>query len=270
MKIKIRRIMPSIILIIALLITFSFITGFNKVNGAAMGINPSYADNIGDSEDENAEYQDESTEDPLEGDDTDESEDMDTFICSKCGYVYDPVIGILDPDLNDGNNIYIAPGTKFEDLPADWACPICGAIKSDFEGDENLKNSDPQAWLAHLEHVLAMRSKHLVVLQRVIDAHLLKNPVHPSILSLYQAIQSSSKSVLKAQQVINDYKEYIANLNPGTGNDNGETLDSTPGTDEEIAGNSNGKENGNNKDNDNKKDNSDKGGGSSNGKNKNK
>ena len=27
----------------------------------------------------------------------------------------------------------IAPGTKFEDLPEDWVCPLCKHPKSDFE-----------------------------------------------------------------------------------------------------------------------------------------
>ncbi|HYA15038.1 MAG TPA: flavin reductase [Syntrophales bacterium] len=47
------------------------------------------------------------------------------YICSVCGYVYDPEKG--DPDNG------IKPGTRFEDLPADWMCPICGADKSKFE-----------------------------------------------------------------------------------------------------------------------------------------
>ncbi len=50
---------------------------------------------------------------------------MDKYVCSVCGYVYDPALG--DPDNG------IKPGTKFEDLPNDWQCPICGASKSDFE-----------------------------------------------------------------------------------------------------------------------------------------
>jgi len=50
---------------------------------------------------------------------------MDRYVCQICGYVYDPEKG--DPE-ND-----IAPGTKFEDLPDDWVCPICGAGKDDFE-----------------------------------------------------------------------------------------------------------------------------------------
>jgi len=47
------------------------------------------------------------------------------YTCSVCGYTYDPEKG--DPDQG------IKPGTKFEDLPTDWTCPICGADKSKFE-----------------------------------------------------------------------------------------------------------------------------------------
>jgi rubredoxin len=50
---------------------------------------------------------------------------MDRYVCTICGYVYDPANG--DPDNG------VAPGTKFEDLPDDWECPICGASKDDFE-----------------------------------------------------------------------------------------------------------------------------------------
>jgi flavin reductase (DIM6/NTAB) family NADH-FMN oxidoreductase RutF/rubredoxin len=47
--------------------------------------------------------------------------------CQLCHYVYesekgDPISGI-------------EPGTKFEDLPDDWTCPICGAEKSMFVRD---------------------------------------------------------------------------------------------------------------------------------------
>ncbi len=47
--------------------------------------------------------------------------------CQLCHYTYesekgDPISGI-------------EPGTKFEDLPDDWCCPICGADKSMFDRD---------------------------------------------------------------------------------------------------------------------------------------
>jgi rubredoxin len=30
----------------------------------------------------------------------------------------------------------VAPGTKWEDVPDDWVCPVCGAPKEDFEKEE--------------------------------------------------------------------------------------------------------------------------------------
>lgn len=54
-----------------------------------------------------------------------EEKEMDKYVCKVCGYVYDPEKG--DPDNG------IEPGTKFEDLPEDWTCPVCGAGKDQFE-----------------------------------------------------------------------------------------------------------------------------------------
>ena len=50
---------------------------------------------------------------------------MEKYVCSVCGYVYNPEKG----DPNNG----VPAGTKFEDLPDDWSCPVCGAAKSQFE-----------------------------------------------------------------------------------------------------------------------------------------
>ncbi|SHJ43045.1 Rubredoxin [Dethiosulfatibacter aminovorans DSM 17477] len=50
---------------------------------------------------------------------------MDKWECIPCGYIYDPSEGD-----EDGG---IAPGVKFEDLPEDWVCPLCGAGKEDFQ-----------------------------------------------------------------------------------------------------------------------------------------
>lgn len=50
---------------------------------------------------------------------------MAKYVCVLCGYVYDPEVG--DPDSG------IPAGTPFEEIPDDWACPICGATKSDFQ-----------------------------------------------------------------------------------------------------------------------------------------
>ena len=50
---------------------------------------------------------------------------MKKYVCSICGYVY-------DEEADDPEN-GIEPGTKWEDLPDDWACPLCGAGKDMFE-----------------------------------------------------------------------------------------------------------------------------------------
>ena len=47
------------------------------------------------------------------------------YICRACGLIYDESLG----DADSG----IAPGTRFEDIPDDWACPLCGVTKADFE-----------------------------------------------------------------------------------------------------------------------------------------
>ena len=54
-----------------------------------------------------------------------EENKMKKYICTLCGYEYDPEEG--DPDSG------IDPGTAWEDVPDDWVCPVCGAGKEDFE-----------------------------------------------------------------------------------------------------------------------------------------
>lgn len=50
---------------------------------------------------------------------------MDKYVCSVCGYVYDPEVG----DEDHG----VVPGTPFDKLPEDWVCPVCGVGKDEFE-----------------------------------------------------------------------------------------------------------------------------------------
>ena len=39
------------------------------------------------------------------------------YECTLCGYIYDEEV----------------EGVKWEDLPEDWTCPLCGASKDDFQ-----------------------------------------------------------------------------------------------------------------------------------------
>lgn len=50
---------------------------------------------------------------------------MKKYICLICGLIYEEALGWPE----DG----ILPGTKWEDVPASWSCPECGASKLDFE-----------------------------------------------------------------------------------------------------------------------------------------
>ncbi|RIH63549.1 High molecular weight rubredoxin [Mariniphaga sediminis] len=54
-----------------------------------------------------------------------EGGNMDPFVCTVCGFQYDPEEG--DPSAG------IPPGTPFEDLPDDYRCPICNAGKEYFK-----------------------------------------------------------------------------------------------------------------------------------------
>lgn len=51
----------------------------------------------------------------------------DMWMCqvANCGYIY-------NPDKGDKKG-KIKAGTKFEDLPDDWRCPVCGATKKGFK-----------------------------------------------------------------------------------------------------------------------------------------
>jgi len=51
---------------------------------------------------------------------------MSKYRCPECGYLYDETTG----DSHEG----YPPGTSFDDLPADFACPDCAVrFKEDFE-----------------------------------------------------------------------------------------------------------------------------------------
>ncbi len=49
---------------------------------------------------------------------------MAKYVCDVCGWVYDEEVG--DEALG------IEAGTKFDDLPEDFECPLCGVGKDQF------------------------------------------------------------------------------------------------------------------------------------------
>ena len=50
------------------------------------------------------------------------------YVCEACGWVYDEDEGCVSQG--------IAPGTKFEDLPDDFVCELCGLGKDMFAAQE--------------------------------------------------------------------------------------------------------------------------------------
>ena len=57
-----------------------------------------------------------------------EVELMKKYVCDVCGYIYDEAAG--DPDNG------IEAGTKWEDVPEDFVCPLCGVGKDQFSETE--------------------------------------------------------------------------------------------------------------------------------------
>ena len=49
---------------------------------------------------------------------------MKKYVCDVCGWVYDEEQGFPEAD--------IEPGTKWEDIPDDFECPLCGVGKDSF------------------------------------------------------------------------------------------------------------------------------------------
>lgn len=57
-----------------------------------------------------------------------EEKTMSKYRCTICNYIYDEAAG------DEANGI--APGTKWEDLPEDYICPICSVGKDQFEKED--------------------------------------------------------------------------------------------------------------------------------------
>jgi rubredoxin len=49
---------------------------------------------------------------------------MKKYVCGACGYIFDEAVGLESQG--------IAPGTKWEDIPDDFVCPVCGVGKDMF------------------------------------------------------------------------------------------------------------------------------------------
>ncbi|MBP3271231.1 MAG: rubredoxin [Ruminococcus sp.] len=49
------------------------------------------------------------------------------YVCDVCGYIYDEAEGCPEAG--------IEAGTKWEDVPEDFVCPLCGVGKDQFSAE---------------------------------------------------------------------------------------------------------------------------------------
>ena len=54
------------------------------------------------------------------------------YVCDVCGWEYDEEVGYPEAG--------IAPGTKWEDVPEDFECPLCNVGKDQFSEVEQKSN----------------------------------------------------------------------------------------------------------------------------------
>lgn len=92
------------------------------------------------------------------------------YVCRLCNYVYDEASG----DQKGG----ISPGTKFEDLPDTWKCPVCQATKDkfyqkfEFPSDRSAVEEDITKWdLIKLREVAHQKLASVCGVHRLCDAH---------------------------------------------------------------------------------------------------
>ena len=79
---------------------------------------------------------------------------MKQYVCSICSYTYDEAKGIPEAG--------IAPGTKWEELPEDWKCPLCGADKAQFKekGEQAKQTSEMEK--PHVEKALSAMEMSII------------------------------------------------------------------------------------------------------------
>ena len=74
------------------------------------------------------------------------------YICNACGLIYNEAEGDTDSGL--------APGTRFADIPEDWACPLCGVTKADFSPYEAPSMDAVRAQAGRSQPVRASAARH--------------------------------------------------------------------------------------------------------------
>lgn len=73
------------------------------------------------------------------------------YICDVCGWIYDEEAGYPEGG--------IAPNTKWEDLPEDFKCPLCGIDKENFSQEEQYMTAQNNRSSSRRTVVIFVRTK---------------------------------------------------------------------------------------------------------------
>ncbi len=85
------------------------------------------------------------------------------YICIPCGYIYDEAL--WDPDW------WLAPWTKFDEIPDGRFCPVCGAKKSSFEPYYDIQEKKSEWYVAKISGYV-MLTKDVLELTLTLDGQL--------------------------------------------------------------------------------------------------
>lgn len=103
---------------------------------------------------------------------------MKQYVCGICGYIHDEAVG-----------------GKWEDLPADWKCPVCKAGKDAFKPKEEKTASQEVLEKPHVDKALSPMEMSIILLQS--GPWLQKSSICPSRQMISENWQSSSEARLR-------------------------------------------------------------------------
>ncbi len=74
---------------------------------------------------------------------------MKKYICPICGFTYDEAVGIEEEG--------IKKGTKWENMPSEWVCPLCATKRGDFIEEESTEKLNEQVSFSGEDETNALR-----------------------------------------------------------------------------------------------------------------
>ncbi len=118
---------------------------------------------------------------------------MKLFICSICGFIYDEASGYPDGG--------ISPGTIWNDVPASFVCPLCGASKTDFKEKPETGSNPAGAAVPDISRTQPENVGYSAAELSAVFSNLAKGgekQYDPELSALYQELSNYYKSKSKS------------------------------------------------------------------------